>query len=813
MARTHDDSKPDANGGGLRVPGPGLPDPEDDFTSELSDELLQAVGAGAATGGRADLSIGSIDAAAYSRIVADELLPEGFVLNDRYEIVSLVHSGGMGHVYKAVDHKGSAVNEDDYVAIKMLRTTVAAGTAAGDVLAREAEKVQSLTHPNVIEVFDFDQHDGHFFLVMEWLDGESLNAFLKRTGSQQLDPELVWPFIEGTAAALEYAHSHNIVHADVNPSNIFLTREGRVKLLDFGVSRDDGDEGSATGGRLAWVTQSYSSPEVLSGKPPVMADDIFSLGCVAYRLLAGRHPFNGSPSLLAQNQGFAIQPVAGLAEPEWAALRAALAYARENRPATVGVFRRGGTEPGKSGAAPGKHHSRRVGGWLAAAVVAAIVVAAFFPWRNPGQPDAGPTEATAPIVETAVQPETPQATLQRLLDTADEAFKNGLLVDAEDAAADARALYREALALEPGNATALRGLRSISDSYVQRASEALDAGDPVEATANLAVAAETDPDNPAIAFVAALLVAQGDRLLADARLAAAEGDSARAVTLLATLEPFDHIDPADITEIRNTLAAEARDALFLQRLQTADAHMAAGRLTQPEDQNALDLLVDLYRERPTDLRLLGSMERLGQRLLTRAGFSTAAGRFAEAAVLLDSVDRLGVLAAEADAARAALQVAVDAAVPEPILAEDTGVPGQPAADDTAALPAVAADDVATSPAPAPDAVPNDVSTESAGAPVEQSAAEPRTRSLNELGIERYVAPSFPLGARRRGLEGFVDVAFDINPDGSTGGFDVIASEPGEIFADSAVDAVRQWRFAAREDEVRATVRLRFETAP
>ena len=806
MARTHDDSEPDANGGASRVPASGLPDPEDDITSELPDGLLQAVGASAGTDSLFEISISNIDSAARARIVADDSLPAGFVLNDRYEIVSLVHSGGMGHVYKAIDRRSSATGQDGHVAIKMLRTVVAAGTAAGDLLAREADKVQSLDHPNIVEVFDFDQHDGQFFLVMEWLEGQSLNAFLKRRGSQQLDPELVWPFIEGTAAALEYAHGRSIVHADINPSNIFLTSDGRVKLLDFGVSRDSGDDGGSPGGRLAWVTQSYSSPEVLSGKPPVTADDIFSLGCVAYRVLAGRHPFNGSPSLLAQNQGFAVQPVAGLAEQEQAVLRAALAYARDHRPTSAGVFRRGGTRPGRSDTAAGMNASRRVAGWLAAAATTvAIIVALTFAGRDTDRAQAPLPQVAAPVVETAIapEPETPQEALQRLLRAADEALQDRLLVDTGGNAANARTLYREALALEPGNAAALRGLRSISDTYVQRASDALDASDPVDATANLAIAAETDPDNPAMAFVSALLIAQGDRLLADARLAAAEGDSARVAMLLGKLEPFDHIDPTELAEIRLTLDAEARDALFRQRLQTADAHMAAGRLTQPEDQNALDLLIDLQGERPTDSRLLGSVDRLGQRLLTRAGFSTAAGRFAEAAALLDSVDRLGVLAAEADAARDALQLAIDADTPAEPVAGGIELPAP--TQDANAAPAAAAEGgtVGTMEPAATDAA----------ADTDAALGEPRTLSLAELGIQRYVPPVFPRIAQRRGLTGHVEVAFTIEADGRTRSFQVVEAVPGDVFEASAIDAVRQWQFEPRRDALRASVTLRFENSP
>lgn len=824
MARNNDDTRPGKSDGGSLAAGHVMPAPEDDVTSEIPDDLLARVGDFGDSDGFADISIASVDAPAQLDPPADETLPDGFVLNERYEIVSLVHSGGMGHVYKAVDRNGDGESPRS-VAIKMLRTSVAAQTGAGDVLAREAQRAQALSHPNIIDIFDFDQHDGHFFLVMEWLDGESVNAFLRRSAGRIPEREFAWAVIEGAAAALQCAHDRNIVHADVNPSNIFITEDRHVKLLDFGVSRENEDSGSPAQGRLAWVTQTYASPEVLSGQAPVFEDDIFSLGCVAYRLLGGRHPFDGSPSLLAQSKRYSPQPIEGLAASEWEPVRAALAYARAERPASVAVFIRDhqpAARPPDAGTSAKAPWLRRV---ALPGAIAAILVAGYYMTRSEIAEQVPPVaEAEKPAADGADEVITPEVLpVAALLGRAQAALAAGVLVDGE--AENARSLYREVLGLEPDNAAAQQGLRAISDIYVQRADDALDSGNPVEAAASLAIAADTAPDNPAIEIVNTLLIAQGDRLLVDARLAAIEGDSERAASLLAAVEQFSHVDRAAIEAVRQQLAEEARDALFLQRLDTASAHVTAGRLTQPANQNALELLLALYAERPFDLRLLESMERLGQRLLTRATLSTAAGRYAEAGQALDAADKLGVLAAEVETAREALQVATAGAAGDAPAAGQQSDPESTAAsaeDDAAgAVLPVDAGGVETASPPVSDSdsqaaaiPPAAAASAEAETPAEPASAGATTRrSISELGIERYVAPEFPRSAQRRGVTGFVDIAFDINTDGTTAAIEVVQSEPGSVFNDSAVDAVRQWRFTPRPDSFRAIVTLRFAIAP
>ena len=303
-------------------------DCEDDVTSELSDPFAWPIDDFVQVGSLVDPETNNV-------------LEVGTLLNGRFEIIELVHSGGMGHVYKAIDlRRHPEGSHQIHVAIKMLRESLADRDEFRLMLEREAAKAQSLSHPNIINVFDFDEHEGRFFLVMEWLEGESVRALLRRTNGERLAPSFAWAVIEGAAAALHHAHINDVVHADINPSNIFITRTLDIKLLDFGVARCASNSQKPVESGATWATQTYASPEVLSGLPPVFQDDIFSLGCIAYRLLGGEHPFGGSSSIVARDRGIEIVPIPGMPKNEWRIIARALEYSRSERPDTVDVFRR-----------------------------------------------------------------------------------------------------------------------------------------------------------------------------------------------------------------------------------------------------------------------------------------------------------------------------------------------------------------------------------------------------------------------------------------------------------------------------------------
>ena len=831
MAHRDNDGKPGPAQGG-HTAGQGRDEFEDAVTTEISGVVRRAFGDDFPNPDHSEIKVTDINLSAGPIPAEFELLEPGYVLNDRFEIVELVHSGGMSHVYRAVDlrrhRRGSG---PIHVAIKTMRRMVASQQESRMSLEREASRAQRLSHPNIINVFDFDEHEGCFYLVMEWLEGESVNALLKRTRGQRLDPSFAWPIIEGAAAAVQHAHMNNIVHADINPSNIFITSTHEIKLLDFGVARDCGDKSDVAESRLAWATQTYSSPELLDGTTPVFEDDIFSLGCVAYRLLSGEHPFSGSTSIEARDQDMKVAPIAGLSDEDWQTIRRCLDYNRANRPKTAAVFYRNvQRQPG--GDRSDRRSALRPGRWLlGAAVVALLAAAGWWAWSNFPQlgdlvsvSEPTVTADTTAVARPADSDVPAPATLPQQAET-EVSLTEALLAEAELAMAEQRYLepasdnaldrYQQVLSVEPENPAALRGLRLISDAYVREAGEALQAGEPSQSIRALQLAREVDASNPGIALVDSLLVAAGNQRLVAARTAAAAGDVARTVELLAVAEQFGHIDVASLEQVRDVLAERLRTDELLESIADVDEHIANGRLLDPITDNAHTLLLELVAVYGEDATLLAAKERLGARLLSNAAQSAGAGDYEVAIEYLDAVDALSVAIPEVAAARSSLLAAIEATKEEAATAQASTEPASnPVVDSSAetASPApVAVNQGEIQGAAVDDAAPlaDEPGSVATPAAVAEQPPQVRVRTLSDLGIQRFVAPSFPRSARRRGISGFVEVGFTINADGTTGDFQVLEAVPADVFNKSAEKAVRQWRFEARDRSIPARIVLTF----
>ena len=210
-----------------------------------------------------------------------------------FEIVELIGRGGMGEVWKARDRR---LGRD--VALKFIAKDLARNVIARQSFEREARATAALNHPNICTVYDVGESDGQPFLAMELLEGETLERHL--TGKVVSIESLVDWGIE-ISDALDAAHSHGIVHSDLKPANLFLTRRGQTKILDFGLARLmgegdrrlDGKEPAAPAGTLG-----YMSPEQAKGEELDARSDIYSLGIVLYRAATGRipEPSSGPPS-------------------------------------------------------------------------------------------------------------------------------------------------------------------------------------------------------------------------------------------------------------------------------------------------------------------------------------------------------------------------------------------------------------------------------------------------------------------------------------------------------------------------------------
>jgi serine/threonine protein kinase/Tol biopolymer transport system component len=213
----------------------------------------------------------------------------------RYEIRSQIGAGGMGEVYRAHDPK---INRD--VAIKVLPSEFSADSDRLRRFEQEAQAAGRLNHPNILAIHDVDTHDGALYVVSELLEGQTLREQLNGTG---LPTRKAIDYALQIASGLAAAHGKSIVHRDIKPENLFVTTDGRVKILDFGLAKltgeiSDNDAQSdvltrrvKTDSGMVMGTVGYMSPEQVRGNPADHRADIFSLGAVLYEMLSGKRPF------------------------------------------------------------------------------------------------------------------------------------------------------------------------------------------------------------------------------------------------------------------------------------------------------------------------------------------------------------------------------------------------------------------------------------------------------------------------------------------------------------------------------------------
>lgn len=220
----------------------------------------------------------------------------GSVIRDRFVLSDELGRGGMGAVYRALDLVKKEANDDyPYVAIKLLSGDFRNHPHAFVTLQREAKKTQDLAHPNIVTVYDFDREDSVVFLTMEQLSGDPLIDIIKGKTDKVLSYRESLKVIVQIARGLAYAHEKGIVHSDLKPANLFLTDDGVVKILDFGIARAANQKlysDSFDAGQLGALTMTYASPEMIRFEPPHPSDDIYALGIIACELLGGFHPFD-----------------------------------------------------------------------------------------------------------------------------------------------------------------------------------------------------------------------------------------------------------------------------------------------------------------------------------------------------------------------------------------------------------------------------------------------------------------------------------------------------------------------------------------
>jgi TolB-like protein/Flp pilus assembly protein TadD len=320
-----------------------------------------------------------------------------------YEILAPLGAGGMGQVYRARDPRLGRE-----VAIKVLPELVARDLDALARFEREAKAVAALSHPNILSIFDFGTQDGTPYAVMEILEGESLSA---RLTSGPVPTKQAVDFALQIAKGLSAAHERGVIHRDLKPDNVFVGRDGHVKILDFGLAKREtpSKPGEETGAPTASVhtepgtvmgTMVYMSPEQLRGLPADARSDLFSLGAILYELLSGQRAFKRNTAsdtiaaILKEDPPELAKSGANVSPALDRVVRHCLEKERENRFQTArdvafALSQASPPEAGETYTAPSKARMQMVA-WMAAVLV--VATATVYLWKRPKPmaPPAGP---------------------------------------------------------------------------------------------------------------------------------------------------------------------------------------------------------------------------------------------------------------------------------------------------------------------------------------------------------------------------------------------------------------------------------------
>ena len=404
----------------------------------------------------------------------EQLVP-GMILKERFVLEKVLGTGGMSTVFLARDmRKEEAQDRTPHVAIKVLGPEFKNHPESLKVLQREAKKAQTLAHPNIVNVYDFDRDANTIFMTMEVLEGQGLDKLI-RANRLGLPLAEVIPIVDGIAQALGYAHEKDIVHSDLKPGNVHVAKDNTVKVLDFGIARarrdgkaDAPEADTFDAGTLGALTPAYASCEMLEGLEPDPRDDIYALGCITYELLTGHHPYARKSAVEARDANLQAEPVPGLKRRQWAALRQALAFKREERTADVLYF----VNEFKPHKLP----------WRLIAAVAFIVIGSLGGWsyyayqnRQLAQELGDDLARLAPVNLTPQQ----KAKIKDFLDIGKLYMSLGqYAAPPGDSAFD---VYQKVLAIDPRNEEARDGERKIASYYQDKGQAALKQGDLAQA--------------------------------------------------------------------------------------------------------------------------------------------------------------------------------------------------------------------------------------------------------------------------------------------------------------------------------------------
>ena len=414
----------------------------------------------------------------------ESIVPQaGMVLQAHYRLEELIGEGAMGQVWRARDLLTEEAGERNAdVAVKLFVTDFAHDHNALALMQRETSRAQKLAHPNIVNVhvFDRDERTGLLFMVMELVEGQSLDKLL-HDARAALGRKRGVPLVLGIADGLAYAHSQGIVHCDLKPGNILVTRSGVAKILDFGIAQAvqlvDADTPAAGApdtqeALISGYTAAYASLEALRGQAAHPADDVFALGLVAYEIVCGRHPFGHDSADVAEKKGLKPSRLTDLRGHEWRALCRALEFDRKQRWQSAGQFRK---------AFAGTSRVQKI---LITAMALLLPLTALLGYRY--------YVASGPAVAFEELPPATQAEIRKSLASGNETLQYVRRTHDLGPLDDAAVAFDHAYALHPRNRDATRGLDSTVKLAVEWAESRPDAASALEELRKLtAITAES----------------------------------------------------------------------------------------------------------------------------------------------------------------------------------------------------------------------------------------------------------------------------------------------------------------------------------
>ncbi len=335
----------------------------------------------------------------------------GCLLRERYVIVEKLGTGGTGTVFKALDrYRESLPVAEQHVALKVLHGGSESPDQAMKDLARELHSGRALSHRNIVRIYELDRDQDIVFFTMELLDGELLQDLIDRMRPGPIPRSQAWWIIRQLGEGLQHAHERGIVHGDLKPRNLFLNRNGELRILDFGnaqtvVTPTTTDRVSDT--LATFGTPAYASCEQLEGRAADPSDDLYAFAVICFQLLAGIHPFAGRPANQARNYDVRAKRPLGLTGDQWRVLQAGLSWHRSGRSMPVHAWVQRLTRDVAAGASSTTLHGLAaadttkprsrgapVAAFFALLLIAAIGVGEL--WSRPAQkPGDGTTDALA----------------------------------------------------------------------------------------------------------------------------------------------------------------------------------------------------------------------------------------------------------------------------------------------------------------------------------------------------------------------------------------------------------------------------------